>query len=396
MSRPRGLPPPPHAEGDRRIAAALAGDREALAEALSEMADGGHGARLPILLARAAATAEPPVPVPDGLRALRTRVAAFWLLIERDLADFGRALAAAEVPWAPFKGADVARRVYGDPTLRAMSDVDLLVRERDYRRAKAALEADGWTNAAPGPRFDRYVEEEGSAWTAGRPGSPLPVELHLRLWGFVPEGLGDTLLERSTADPALGATARRLRLADAFVLAAVHPWLHLPPRSLANWWELRRFLAVGGPGLADEAAAFTEDHGLHLPVLLSAAQVAALWDEPLAAGLAERLVGRLGAAERFAARRALGRPPNRVPIEWVAGARLVSGRRSRSGIKPLYRRLWAHPGIVERLTPERWSWPRRRTVHVLQCAGLLPRPRADWWRAPTHGHRAPGPRHDDS
>lgn len=396
MSRPRTLPAPPHPEEDRRIAAALAGDRQALAEALPRMAAGGHGARLPILLARAAATAEPPLPVPDGLRTLRTRVAAIWLLIERDLADFGRALAAAEVPWAPFKGADVATRLYEDPTLRAMSDIDLLVPERDYHRARTALEADGWRNAAPGPRFDRYVEQEGSAWTASRPGSPLPVELHLRLWGFVPEGLGDALLLRSEADPALGATARRLRLADAFVLAAVHPWLHLPPRSLANWWELWRFLEVGGRDLVDAAAALTEDHGLHLPVLLSAAQVAALWDEPLAAGLAERLTRGLGPAERFVARRALDRPPNRVPIEWVAGARLLARRPSRSGAKPLYRRLWAHPGIVERLTPEGWSWPRRRVVHVLQCAGLLPRPRADWWRAPTHGHRAPGPRHRDS
>lgn len=391
MTRASGFPTPPHPDEDRRIADALAGDPGALAEVVPRSAEGGHGARLPLLLARAAATAEPPVPVPDGLRALRARVAAKWLLVERDLEGFGRALAAAEVPWAPFKGADVASRLYGDPTVRAMSDVDLLVSERDYPRARAALEAEGWQNAAPGPRFDRYVEEEGSAWTAERPGSPLPVELHLRLWGFVPEGLGDRFLARSEPDPALGATARRLRLADAFVLAAVHPWLHLPPRSLANWWELRRFLAVGGPELVDEAAGITEDYGLHLPVLLSAAQVAALWREPLAAGLAARMASGLHAAERFAARRALGRAPNRVPIEWVAGARRVAGRPSRSGWKPLYRRLWAHPGIVERLTPEEWSWPRRRTVHVLQCAGLLPRPRADWWRAPTHGHRAPRP-----
>lgn len=374
---------------DRRIAAALAGDREALAEALPAYDPGRRGARLGVLLAHRAARAEPPVPVPAPVRALRKRVAATWVMIERDLAGFGRALGSAGIRWAPFKGADVARRLYDDPGLRAMTDLDLLVRERDYRRARAALESDGWRNAVPGPRFDRYVEEEGSAWTAARDASPLVLELHLRLWGFVPDGLGDEILDRSEPDPALGPTARRPRLADAFVLAAVHPWLHLPPRSPANWWELHRFLAVGGGAMADAAAAWTEEHDLHLPVHLSAAQVADLWDDPLAAALAERLAGGLRRSERVAARRARARHPDGVSIEWVAAARLFARRPSRSGLTPVWRRFWAHPGIVERLTPERWSWPRRRAVHVLQCLGLLPRPRSDWWRAPTHGHRAP-------
>jgi hypothetical protein len=378
-------------ERDPRIAAALAGDREALAEVLPGFDPSRRGARLGVLLAHRAARADPPVAVPDPLRALRKRVAATWIMIERDLADLGRVLGDAGVGWAPFKGADVARRLYPDPGLRAMTDIDLLVRERDYRRAREALEADGWTNAAPGARFDRYVEEEGSAWTGSRPGSPLVLELHLRFWGFVPDGLGDAILERAEPWAPDGPSARRLRLADAFVLAAVHPWLHLPPRSLANWWELHRFLDVGGPELADEAAELTEAHGLHLPVHLSAARVAELWDGPpaaLASRLARRLAGGLRRSERFTARRARARHPDRVPIEWVAAARLLARRPSRSGLAPVWRRIWAHPGIVERLTPERWSWPRRRAVHVLQCLGLLPRPRADWWRAPTHGHRA--------
>jgi hypothetical protein len=376
---------------DRRIAAALAGDGRALAEVLPGFDPGRRGARLAVLLAHQAARSGPPIPIPDPLRALRKRVAATWLMVERDLSDLGRALGGAKVDWAPFKGADVARRLYPDSALRAMTDVDLLVRERDYRRARAALEADGWVNAAPGPRFDRYVEEEGSAWTAERSGSPLVLELHLRLWGFVPDALGDEILERAERFPADGPTARRLRPADAFVLAAVHPWLHLPPRSVANWWELHRFLAAGGPELADGAAELAEAHGLHLPVHLSAGRVAELWDDPpaaLAGRLAERLADGLRRSERFAARRARSRHPDRVPIEWVAAARLLARRPSRSGFTPLLRRIWAHPGIVERLTPERWSWPRRRAVHVLQCLGLLPRPRADWWRAPTHGHRA--------
>lgn len=386
------LPPVPFPERDRRLAAALAGDREALAAVLADPDSGLSSARLQVLLARTAEDAEPPLAVPAAVRALRARTAATWMLVERDLQDLGAALGAAGVPWAPIKGADVATRhdpsLYGDPTGRAMTDIDLLVPEAAYRRAREALEADGWVNRAPGARFERYVQEEGSAWTGGRAGSPLVVELHLRLWGFVPEGMGDELVERAGVDPALGPTARRLRLADAFLLAAVHPWLHLPPRSLANWWELHRMAELGGSRLIEEVAAATRRWGLELPVLLSSAQVAALWPGGGGERLVERLRGRLRRSERFAARRALSRPPGEASIELVAAARLFAGRPSRSGGKPIVRRVWAHPGIVERLTPEGWSWPRRRAVHVLQCLGLLPAPRADWWRAPTHGHRA--------
>lgn len=390
MSR---VPEVPFPAADRRLAAALEGDRGALASALAAWGEGRPSPRVGALLARRAQEADPPLPLPARLRALRARAAATWVLVERDLRGLGTALGAAGVPWAPIKGADVATRsaprLYGDPAERTMTDLDLLVPEADYRRAREALEADGWTNRAPGARFERYVEEEGSAWTGGREGSPLVVELHLRLWGFVPDGLGDALLDRADADRSLGPTARRLRLADAFLLAAVHPWLHLPPRSLANWWEVHRLAEVGGEPLAEEAAGEARRWGLELPVVLSAAQVAALWPGGVGSDVAERVWGGLRWSERPAARRALSKPPSEVSIELVAAARLLAGRPSRSGAKPLLRRFWAHPGIVERLTPERWSWPRRRAVHLLQCLGILRAPRADWWRAPTHGHRAP-------
>jgi hypothetical protein len=312
------------------------------------------------------------------------------MLIERMLDELGERLGAADVPWAPIKGADVATTTYADPADRPMTDVDLLVPEDSYHVARRALEDAGWTSAVSGTRFDRFVEEEGTAWTAVRAGDPVPIELHFRLWGFVPEGLGDTLLTRSAEEPALGSTGRRLRSADRFLLAAIHPWLHLPPRSLANWWEVRLLLSGPPEALPREVAETACRWGLQLPVLLSALQVTKLWNDPGCARLADLLEPELRAGERFAARRFLRglASPDEVTIERLALARLLARRPSRSGLRPLLRRIWAHPGIVECLTPDAWSWPRRRALHVLQCLGVISAPREDWWRAPTHGHRA--------
>jgi hypothetical protein len=412
-----------------RLAAALAGDREAVREAMVQLerepeapatpgappgaligAPSGAliGARLPMLLARRATESEPPLEIPDRLRALRARTAARWMAIERMLAELGRRLGAAEVAWAPIKGADLAATVYPEPTDRPMTDVDLLVPEACYRRARRALETAGWRSAVPGPRFDRFIEDEGTAWTAVRDADPVPVELHFRLWGFVPAGLGDALLDRSAPEPSLGPTGRRLRPVDRFLLAAIHPWLHLPPRSLANWWEVRllaepgsrqwdgqRDESEGAPGgLLDEIVDSACRWGLQLPVTLSAVQVTRLWDDARCSRLAETLERTLRTGERLAVRRFLDAAPARagtpddVSIERLAAARILARRPSRSGLRPLLRRVWAHPGVVERLTPDAWSWPRRRVVHVLQCLGMAPAPRGDWWRAPTHGHRA--------
>lgn len=388
---------------EQACAAALAGDRASLEHVLGDL-DAGRlsvpalGVRTSVLLAHRAATADPPIPLPRSFRSLRAGTAARWVLIERSLRHLGAALDGAGVPWAPIKGADVATRsdpgIYPDPAVRSMTDVDLLVHENDYRTARRALEDAGWTNTAPGERFDRFVAEEGSAWTAEHPDFLLPVELHLRMWGLVPTGLGDALLDRAAVDPSLGSSARRLRPADAFLLAAVHPWTHLPPRRLAVWWEVQAMLAAGREELVSEAAHTIAEAGLHLPGVLSADRVESLWGGDHAAALREALAPGLRTAERAVVRRIRRTvepgAADTLSIELLVLARLLSRRPSRSGLRPIGRRVWAHPGIVERLTPDRWIWPRRRLVHVLQCLKVLRAPRADWWRAPTHGERAVG------
>jgi hypothetical protein len=67
------------------------------------------------------------------------------------LSDTLAALTAAGIEVIVLKGAHLARAVYEDPGLRAMSDADLLVREADLDRVRETLAGLGWHVAPPLP-----------------------------------------------------------------------------------------------------------------------------------------------------------------------------------------------------------------------------------------------------
>lgn len=281
-------------------------------------------------------------------------------------------LAAEGVAWAPIKGWDLGARVYPTREERPVGDADLLVGP-GWERARAALEAGGWTPLVRGRRIDRYLAEEGYAWQATDGGGAL-LELHFRLWGLVPDGLAPALL--AAAEPAgeLGAAGRRLTLAGAWLIAAVHAWLNPPPRPLLGWWDLERIAASSDSSLSAEVVALAERWGLQLPAGLAAAQAAALWDRDAHRThprIADELLGRLRAPERVLARRArASQGTDALGLGPLVLCRLLARRPSRAGWRSLPRQVWAHPGVVELETPARWSWPGRRAVHVLRAVRL--------------------------
>ena len=57
--------------------------------------------------------------------------------------------AAKDIPALIVKGPVLAMRAYDDPTLRSYGDLDLLVRQRDVRRATESLQAAGYQAAVP-------------------------------------------------------------------------------------------------------------------------------------------------------------------------------------------------------------------------------------------------------
>lgn len=345
-----------------RLAAALAGDPDALA-ALAADPDAIELARThrvgPALSLRARRLGIDGPAAQSWHRAL-IAVAAHRLHVEDRIGTVGAALGTAGVPWLPLKGCDLGARVYRHPEERPVGDIDVLIPRADLPRAQAALRAAGWRGLSEGPRMERYLRDEGYAWQA-QDSAGLLLEVHVRLWGIVPAGMGAALLAAAVPDPGLGPTGRRLPLAHAWLVAAVHTWLNPPPRPLLAWWDLER-IAATEPDLADEAASLAEAWDLQLPAGLAAAQVAALWPSEPNRKIADRLLGGLRPLERFAARRGEG-----VGLKSIVLARLLSGRASRAGWRSLPRRIWSHPGIVEQETPAGQSWPRRRLAHVLRA-----------------------------
>jgi hypothetical protein len=287
-------------------------------------------------------------------------VAAHRLHVEDRLRGLGAALGAAGVPWLPLKGCDLGTRAYRNPEERPVGDIDVLVPRADLPRVQAALRAAGWRGLADSPRMERYLRDEGYAWQA-QDSAGLLLEVHVRLWGIVPAGLGAALLAAAVPDPTLGSSGRRLPLAHAWLVAAVHSWLNPPPRPLLSWWDLER-IAAAEPALADAAVRLAEAWDLQLPAGLAAAQVAQLWPSAPNRTIAERLLGGLRPLERLAARRG-----EAVGLKSIVLARLLSGRASRAGWRSLPRRVWSHPGIVEQETPAGWIWPARRIAHLMRA-----------------------------
>ena len=131
------------------------------------------------------------------LRARQTQHAHAAAVRTRVVADVAGAMARAGVPFLVLKGAALAHLVYGDPRLRPMRDVDLLVRKADAGRAHDVLMRCGFR---PGgiPLPSRHHHLQGMARTLE--GATVTIELHHELLArtpFVEPRDYDDLIRRS-------------------------------------------------------------------------------------------------------------------------------------------------------------------------------------------------------
>jgi hypothetical protein len=74
------------------------------------------------------------------------------------------------VPMVVFKGVPLACALYGDPSLRPTSDIDVMVRRADLERARELLEATGWNLQSEWIIHHNFAKEFG--------GSRIPLEVH--------------------------------------------------------------------------------------------------------------------------------------------------------------------------------------------------------------------------
>jgi hypothetical protein len=270
------------------------------------------------------------------------------------------------------KGLGLSPHVYAGWEERPTGDIDVLVAAPDFERARTALRAVGWAEAEPDAtgEDEAFLLDEGYNWKAvDAAGAAL--ELHFRLWGCAPEGLGAAVLTRAAPDPGAGTTARRLRLADAYVLAAVHWWTTPAVRPLGFLWDLRRIAAAGDARFAADVLAQVQRWGLPLFVAPLAAAVAALWDDAPNRAIAAGARPGLRRPEQIALRRIEREGVERAGLEVVSLARLLAGRRSRMGWKAVWRQVWPHPAVLRQKTPGEWGWARRRAWFAARRLRLI-------------------------
>jgi hypothetical protein len=170
------------------------------------------------LVSRGWAATLPPATLAEAQRACRD-VAAANLRLYEELAAVAAALQAREIPVIVLKGPHVASAVYGDPALRQMADLDLLVQARDLERAADVVRARGYSAQAPYRtgtilRTSHHLPPLVKAGVA-------TIELH---WNIVPPGLG---CEVEPTELWSRATPARIAGVDVLGLGADDLLLHL-------------------------------------------------------------------------------------------------------------------------------------------------------------------------
>ncbi len=289
-----------------------------------------------------------------------------WVRLRAVLSQIGEVLDSADVPWIPLKGLDTAERFFPRPELRPTSDLDVMVPAGHLRRAMQALEGSGWTFPST-PLQEKYQRDEGYNWHGLAPHGEA-LELHYRLWGMVPDSLVESCWQTAVPAPELGQCSRLLEPSMAFVVSAVHSWVHAGRPQLIYWWELKLIadrLEDGG-----DVVRAAREHGFELPVGLAAEYAGQLWEQPLCSEIGRALLADLRLPERVALGQVRRRGIDAMSLELLYVTRLLARRPSRMGWKSIFRRVWPHPGIVENTTPPDLQWWRRRGLATLTNLGL--------------------------
>lgn len=147
----------------------------------------------------------------------------------------------AEIESLVLKGMALAEPVYGNPALRPMDDIDLLVRRGDVQRACAALADLGYEAL---PSFDDDLRRRAATvFISPRVHSARPmVDLH---WDLVDDRYGpaarrwtDGVWERAGEVSIGGISARSLSPTDCLIHACVHLAVHHGLRGLLWYCDL--------------------------------------------------------------------------------------------------------------------------------------------------------------
>ena len=171
------------------------------------------------------------------------------------------------------KGPVLAVQAYGDPSMRAYGDLDLLVRQRDIRRATELMSAAGYAPAVPLSAID--AGKIPGQYLFSKPDSKLIVELHNDLTlRYFPRRLPlEDFFARHIRVRFDGHEAPALSVEDELVLICIHGAKHFWERLM--WIAdvaalVSRQTGIDWQRVADSAQAVGAERMLHTGLRLAA------------------------------------------------------------------------------------------------------------------------------
>jgi hypothetical protein len=233
---------------------------------------------------------------PEAMRELercRRGSVAGSLRVHRTLALALRALAEAEVPVIPLKGWTLSRRLYPDPSLRTMSDVDLLIRPEDQEAVLGALTAAGARfSQAEAPPFPPHRAHLPPLFGIGG----ARIELHLRAIGdYGAVVRAAPLFERANAIDLDGLPAWALCDDDLVLYLAAHAVGHAFER--LSWLLDLKLLLLQASVDWDRVSRDARGYGLSSALDWTRAMLARIDAPPIPLGPVRGLARLLGSAE---------------------------------------------------------------------------------------------------
>jgi hypothetical protein len=270
------------------------------------------------------------------------------------------------IPCVPLKGAALAEDLYGDPTLRPMTDVDLLVPHDALAAAREIMVAAGYEEEEGDLRED-FQEEFRSEISYFR-ARPLParVEIHWSLLNFGGhEAWTVEALERSVMTPR----GRRLTDEDNLLYLAAHAAYHHQNDRLLWEFDIALLLQSRGADVNEDVTGdLAQRHRLLMPFRWALETGERLGVPPpphLAAVLKKRRVGRV---ERWLLR--FARDPQLASVvRNVLTIRGTPGWRRRGRL--IAAKLFPDRKHLEVRHQARGFWPWIYTRRLLMLAGSL-------------------------
>jgi hypothetical protein len=172
--------------------------------------------------------------VPSTLRARAHKHAWRVLHFTAELQKIARCFEQRGIEFLAHKGPALAQVLYGDPAMRQFGDLDVIVKSRDFRRAKDVLIESGYdSNLRLSPRHEQALLRSGYECSFGLNSARNLVELQ---WQIVPRFYSinfdiDALFSRSMQvnldDVALRTLGHEDLLMVLCVHAAKHEWVQL-------------------------------------------------------------------------------------------------------------------------------------------------------------------------